>query len=577
MQRRELLPDYEKSWALLIGIDDYGGALPPLNTAVKGATGLANVLEDALGFDNHNIILLTDAEATQRNIRRALTDPLSRRDRVSPNDRVVIYFAGHGITFDTAEGEVGCIAPTDVERGYIDSTIPMDELTRLANRIHAKHVLFLLDACFSGFATTRDASAGVERQVADFLQRPARQVITAGTREQAVSDYWGPGGHSLFSGFLIEGLRGAAPSPAGVTRAFHLAGYLQDQVAQHSRSLQTPQYAALIGSQGGDFIFRVRQPGEISAMVLEAAAHSDPAQRLLAVGRLHAMTRQADQPDRAARALARLEQLAEEDEVAMVRSSARAALRDIIPHTHVAPIVREELAEVATRPEADAEAGAPAPALRGKPAASRKAPAPIGRFTIAGGPLDGQRVEVAELPMTIGRTPGNVLVLPDDKVSRRHAQVEVRDNILWIVDRGSTNRTYLNGEPLDRPRRLRAGDQITIGTSTLTFTPASEAGQVAPTTPDATPVEPLRPVARAQPAPKRAAPAQPAGHAQPAPAWQSAPESQATSTAAAPAETVADEAKAARKKRNLRILVIAGALFALCTCVLYLAALSSGY
>lgn len=575
MQRRELIPDYEKSWALLIGIDDYGGALPPLNTAVKGATGLANVLEDALGFNPNQIILLTDGEATQRNIRRALTDPLSRRDRVSPNDRVLIYFAGHGLTFDTAEGEVGCIAPADVEGSYIDSTIPMDELTRLANRIHAKHVLFLLDACFSGFATTRDASTGVERQVADFLQRPARQVITAGTREQAVSDYWGPGGHSLFSGFVIEGLRGAAPSPGGVTRAFHLAGYLQDQVAQHSRSLQTPQYAALIGSQGGDFIFRVRQPGEISAIVLEAAAHSDPAQRLLAVGRLHAMARQSDQPDRAARAMARLEQLAEEDEVAMVRSSARAALRDIIPHTHVAPIVREELAEVATRPEADAEAQAPAPVERGARPAPSKTPATvIGTFAIAGGPLDTRRVEVAELPMTIGRTPGNVLVLPDDKVSRRHAQVEVRDGILWIVDRGSTNGTFLNGEPLDRPRRLRAGDQITIGTSTLTFAPASQAARAAPVAPDATPVEPLKPAARARPVPEHAPRAE---RARPAPEWQTVPDSQAAVPAAASAGTGDEAEKAARKKRNLRILVIAGAVFALCTCIAYLAALSSGY
>lgn len=247
-------PAYRHAWALLVGIDSYA-SLPPLDTAIKGVQELAGLLQSDFDFDPDRIIRLENAQATQSAIRRALTDPLSFEKQVGPDDRVLIYFAGHGITFETAEGDVGCIAPYDADRRYIDSTIPMDELTRLANRIHAKHVLFLLDACFSGYATVRDSGPGEERLAADLISRPVRQVITAGTRDQAVSDAWGPGGHSLFTGFLIDGLRGAAPAPGGILRAFHLAAYLQDQVASHSRSRQTPQYAPLIGSQGGDFVF----------------------------------------------------------------------------------------------------------------------------------------------------------------------------------------------------------------------------------------------------------------------------------------------------------------------------------
>jgi hypothetical protein len=462
MSTRTLKPDYQNSWALLIGIDDYGGSLPPLGTATKGVAELSEVLQSALNFQPDHVITLTNEQATQRAIRRALTDPLSRADQVGPNDRVVVYFAGHGVTFDTAQGEVGCIAPYDVEPGFIDTTVPMDELTRLANRIHAKHVLFLFDACFSGFATTRDVSAGVERQIKDFLIRPARQVITAGTREQAVSDTWGPGGHSLFTGFLIDGLRGSAPAPGGILRAFHLAGYLQDQVAQHSRSLQTPQYAALMGSQGGDFIFSVRRVVALSALLLAATESDDSSERLLAVGRLRTYARGEGSADEAAQALAKLEEMASHDPDPLVRSSADAAIQELVPQTFIAPVVRENLADLAKEKE-------------GRPSTEPDLSPPIPPSETVGvlhgqkGPASGMRYDISTTPITIGRTPNNDLPIKDTRISRHHARITEHDGSLWIEDLGSTNKTYINGSPIEEPTRLNEGDVIRLGSSALTF------------------------------------------------------------------------------------------------------------
>ncbi len=310
------------------------------------------MLQDDLDFDAERIILLENEAATQRAIRRAFVDPLGREEKVGPDDRVLVYFGGHGLTYDTAEGEIGCIAPYDIEKAYWDTAIPMDELTRLANRIHAKHVLFLLDACFSGFATTRQISTGVQRQVDDYLRRPARQVITAGMRDQLAADSWGPGGHALFTGFLLEGMRGAAPTPGGVLRAFHLAGYLQDEVAAHSHSLQTPQYAALMGSRGGDFVFSVRDIVELPEWLLEVAESEDATQRLMAIGELRPLAR-SDDADLADMALARLADMAENDPDEVVRSSAGAAIRAQMPGTTVAPVEREE--PVVPEPEIEPE------------------------------------------------------------------------------------------------------------------------------------------------------------------------------------------------------------------------------
>ncbi len=466
MSGQAYAPGYQDSWALLIGIDDYEADLPPLSTATKGVRELAEALQSELGFDPDHIITLQNEQATQRAIRRAFTAPLSRRSVVGPDDRVLIYFAGHGVTFDTAEGEVGCIAPYDIEPGFIDTAIPMDELTRLANRIHAKHVLFLLDACFSGFATTREVQSGVERQVQDFMMRPARQVITAGTREQAVSDYWGPGGHSLFTGFLLQGIRGSAPAPGGVLRAFHLAGYLQDQVAQHSRSLQTPQYAALIGSQGGDFIFTVRESSQLPLWLLTVIKSDEVTQRLIAVGQLHKLAQDDSNPAQVSEALAQLQHLADNDPDRLVRSSAEAALRELLPETEVAPVVREELVSTLVDIVLGIDEEEEEEAARAAPEAEAP-PRPDVYFIINEGEGPEAQFEAREWPVTIGRTADNVLQIQDSMASRYHARIEQRADGLWIADLGSTNGTFVNDEQLAEPRRLDQGDRVRIGQTVL--------------------------------------------------------------------------------------------------------------
>ena len=79
---------------------------------------------------------------------------------------------------------------------------------------------------------------------------------------------------------------------------------------------------------------------------------------------------------------------------------------------------------------------------------------------------DGQeKVEVLELKqeiVSVGRDPGNTLVLPDPSVSRNHAQIEPRGNFYLIRDHASTNGTFVN-EMLVRLQILGHGDTIRIG------------------------------------------------------------------------------------------------------------------
>jgi len=70
---------------------------------------------------------------------------------------------------------------------------------------------------------------------------------------------------------------------------------------------------------------------------------------------------------------------------------------------------------------------------------------------------------------TFGRIPGNTVVLPTPKASRRHAMIHEQDGEFWVVDLGSTNGIQINGERVTHPVRLQAGDQIQMPDALFTF------------------------------------------------------------------------------------------------------------
>jgi DNA-binding NtrC family response regulator len=90
------------------------------------------------------------------------------------------------------------------------------------------------------------------------------------------------------------------------------------------------------------------------------------------------------------------------------------------------------------------------------------------------GPSAGRRYEVVS-EVTIGRSPSCEIQLVDDKVSRRHARVFLRDGQARIADLGSRNGTLLNGDLVQGEALLLPGDQLQIGESTLLYEPLTQA------------------------------------------------------------------------------------------------------
>ncbi|MGD0364723.1 MAG: sigma 54-interacting transcriptional regulator [Bryobacteraceae bacterium] len=94
------------------------------------------------------------------------------------------------------------------------------------------------------------------------------------------------------------------------------------------------------------------------------------------------------------------------------------------------------------------------------------------------GPLVGGVFALAQeegAAFSIGRSVNNTLCVEDPSVSRNHCVLTCNGEHFSIVDRGSANRTYINGLPLQQ-HTLRNGDEIKIGESLFLFVSDGEAG-----------------------------------------------------------------------------------------------------
>jgi len=82
----------------------------------------------------------------------------------------------------------------------------------------------------------------------------------------------------------------------------------------------------------------------------------------------------------------------------------------------------------------------------------------------------------------VGRSPEAEVRLEDEAVSWNHLEIERRGDVLMATDLDSRNGTVLNGEPLDRPRRLRNGDTMILGGHRIEVSvgPATPVGATVP-------------------------------------------------------------------------------------------------
>ena len=84
------------------------------------------------------------------------------------------------------------------------------------------------------------------------------------------------------------------------------------------------------------------------------------------------------------------------------------------------------------------------------------------------GPTPGASFILEGEQLTVGRDATNEIVINDSEISRRHARLTFQGGKYVLEDLGSTNGTFVNGQPVRRVA-LTDGTRVTLGRTTLVF------------------------------------------------------------------------------------------------------------
>ncbi|MEL7314277.1 MAG: caspase family protein, partial [Cyanobacteria bacterium J06559_3] len=198
---------FQRSLAIAIGINQYGNGIPALATPVADASAIAQLLKTDHSYHTH---LLTEESATLANLQQFLQHTLPQQ--VKSSDRLIFYFAGHGIALNGEDGPEGFLIPQDARLGDTQTYLSMTALQKALTALPCRHFLAIFDCCFAGafrWSSTRDISVVPvvihQERYERFLLDPAWQVITSTAYDQRALD-----------SFTFQDTRGSVKAPASV-------------------------------------------------------------------------------------------------------------------------------------------------------------------------------------------------------------------------------------------------------------------------------------------------------------------------------------------------------------------------
>lgn len=239
-----------KNYLFVIGIDNYK-YWEKLDNPVNDAKDFANTLMTRYLFDKENSIELYNEEANWESI-----DSTFRhlKQTVRENDRLIIYYAGHG-EYDTVK-EKGYIVPCEARKGVTKDYYNYDEILTWVYQINSKHTLLFVDACSSG-AILLDKMRGAAKPVTNELENhKSRFGITSGRLETSADSYRNTN-HSPFSYFLLQILN---DNQLPNLTIYQLYDQLQQNLQQNR--CKAPMCGPLkdTNDKNGVFVFHLRTP-----------------------------------------------------------------------------------------------------------------------------------------------------------------------------------------------------------------------------------------------------------------------------------------------------------------------------
>ncbi|MEZ4901261.1 MAG: tetratricopeptide repeat protein [Spirosomataceae bacterium] len=223
-----------QTWALVVGVSQYQNVTPLRFASADAEAFYQYLLSPASGsVPVSNIQLLLNEKATLGQIDRALGNLL---DMVKPNDRVFLYFSGHGDQESKTIAQRGFLLTYNASAGNYNSTaFPViylkDYVMTLSTKNKAQVFLFL-DACRSGKLAGTEIG-GVQLVGQQLIEQVSNEVkfMACQANELSLEGYQWGGGRGLFSYHLIRGMQGLADADKDKTITLReLERYIEDHV-----------------------------------------------------------------------------------------------------------------------------------------------------------------------------------------------------------------------------------------------------------------------------------------------------------------------------------------------------------
>ena len=219
-----------QTYAVVVGIADYAAltyATGDLRFADRDARQVAAFLRNKSGgsVPESHIRLLTNRQATQVAIRQALA--VFRR--AGANDRVILYFSGHGMP--------NCFVPYDARPGDATRLLTYQTIKAAFRASRANTKLCIADACLSGGMTTQQTGRHLATNVGD--KGNVAMMLASRSTQSAVEDGRLAGG--AFTYFMLRGLKGPGDLDGdGIVTIRELHRYVSPRVRQRTAGRQTP-------------------------------------------------------------------------------------------------------------------------------------------------------------------------------------------------------------------------------------------------------------------------------------------------------------------------------------------------
>jgi hypothetical protein len=244
---------FGRFYAVVIGNNSYSdGGYSSLKTAGSDATAVSNLLRDRYGYQTTLLLNASRLETLS-----ALND---MREKLKPEDNLLIYYAGHGEIDGKGQGYW---VPSDGAAGNSKTWISNAAISDILNAMAARHVLTVVDSCYSGTMTRAAApsfNAGTMPAdqwagwVRTMVNGRSRTALTSGGL-QPVADA-GVGDHSFFARAFLNVLQ----DNNHLLEAQRVYSEVAASVAlngANSALPQSPQYAPIryAGHESGEYFF----------------------------------------------------------------------------------------------------------------------------------------------------------------------------------------------------------------------------------------------------------------------------------------------------------------------------------